>query len=61
MNKSTNRRLINLRRAIKRYVDAEVADSWKGGGDPDSYPEIEAELERARALLDKHLIAMEVP
>jgi hypothetical protein len=32
---------------IRRYAAAEVADSWKGGGDPIDRPEIEAELAKA--------------
>lgn len=37
-----------LRGAIKRLVDVEVADSWKGGGDPEDWPAIEAELKVAK-------------
>lgn len=37
---------------IERYGSALVADSWKGGGDPDDIPDIEYELEKARAKLE---------
>lgn len=40
-----------LRAAIRRLVEMEVADSWKGGGDPADWPAIEAALEEARAEL----------
>lgn len=38
-----------LRKAIQRLVDAEVADSWKGGSDPQDIQFIELELEKAKA------------
>ena len=41
-----------LRKAIQRLVDAEVADSWKGGGDPADIPFIEQELELAKMYLE---------
>jgi len=40
-----------LRRRLKRYVEAAIAESWKGGGDPDNIPEINAELRFASASL----------
>lgn len=40
-----------LRRAINRYRNAAIADSWKGGGDSDWYPEIEHELEQSERCL----------
>lgn len=40
-----------LRRAINRYRDAAISDSWKGGGDPNDYGDIEHELERAEIAL----------
>lgn len=40
-----------LRAAIKRLIQAEIKDSWKGGGDPADFPAIEAELADARAEL----------
>lgn len=43
----TNTQLIRL--AVRRLIDAEVADAWKGGGDPDDIPDIEFELREARA------------
>jgi hypothetical protein len=41
----------NVEAAVRRLVKAEVADSWKGGGDPADVPEIEAELKSARRAL----------
>jgi hypothetical protein len=35
-------------RAIKNLVQAEVADSWKGGGKPEDMPLIENRLKRAQ-------------
>jgi hypothetical protein len=37
-----------LMRAIKNLVQAEVADSWKGGGKPEDMPLIENRLKRAQ-------------
>ena len=37
-----------LRRLIRIYVQWCDADSWKGGGDPDSIPEIERGLRKAK-------------
>jgi hypothetical protein len=48
----SNHQRAALRRAINRYRDAAIADSWKGGGDPDDHYWIEEELERAEAALD---------
>ena len=44
-----------LMRHIGRVIQAELDDSWKGGGDPDDHEEIEAELEDARTDLAKYL------
>lgn len=41
-----------IKAAVQRLVDAEVADSWKGGGDPADIPYIEQELEIARMKFD---------
>lgn len=41
-----------IRAAVERLIDAEVADSWKGGGDPADIPYIEQELEIARMKFD---------
>lgn len=38
-------------RVIERYVQARIADSEKGGGDPSSYEEIEQELREAEKSL----------
>ena len=37
-----------LKDAIRRLVRAEVADSWKGAGDPDDIPLIKEDLRRAK-------------
>ena len=37
-----------LWKAICNYRDAAIADSWKGGGDPDDVPTIERDLRNAR-------------
>lgn len=42
----------NLWPFIEAYADARCADEMKGGGDPDSHPIIEAELELARLKLE---------
>lgn len=44
-----------LKDKIKRVVDAEVADSWKGSRYPDEFPPIEQELKEAQADLDKYI------
>lgn len=44
-----------LKDKIKRVVDADVADSWKGGGDPADFPQIENELKEAQTDLDKYI------
>lgn len=44
-----------LMRRIARVIQAELNDSWKGGGDPDDYKEIEDELEDARTALAEYL------
>lgn len=41
-----------IRAAVKRLINAEVADSWKGGGDPADIPYIEQELEIAQMKFD---------
>ena len=41
-----------LTRAIQRYADAQEQDSWKGVGDPESIPAIEAHLRLTRAKLN---------
>lgn len=40
-----------LHELISELVAAEVADSWKGGGDPVDVPVVEAELALAKANL----------
>lgn len=33
-----------LRKLIREFTEAAIEDSWKGGGDPESYAEIELHL-----------------
>ena len=40
-----------LKKAIEMYAQACVNDSWKGGGDPADFPEIERKLKDAEVLL----------
>lgn len=40
-----------LKKAIEMYAQACVNDSWKGGGDPADFPEIERKLAEAVSLL----------
>ena len=37
-----------LRKIVKSLVIAEILESWKGGGDPDDWDDISANLRRAR-------------
>jgi len=40
--------IIQLKGAVTRLIKAEIAASWKGGGDPADIPRIEQELNNAR-------------
>lgn len=40
---------------IAAHVQAQVADSWCGGGDPDDIPLIEAEAKVAQARLERFI------
>lgn len=44
-----------LKAAIKNLVAAEVADSWKGGGDPADIPFIKADLRAARTRVETYV------
>lgn len=46
---------------VRRLVNAEVADAWKGAGDPVDVAEIELELERARNAWARLLDRLEKP
>lgn len=50
---------VTLRFLISEYVDAAVAESWKGGGDPADIPVLDAQLELAKAKLYGHIEKME--
>lgn len=45
----------NLVQAINRFAQAQVADSWKGAGDPGDAAAVELELHQATADLDRLL------
>lgn len=47
-----------LQKRINAFADAREADSWKGGGDPQDIPLIEARLQVATLELDEHIRAM---
>jgi len=49
----------NLRKLIAGYVEAAIADSWKGGGDPADIDVKEAMLELTRAKLEAHITKMQ--
>ena len=42
-----------LRRAINRYRDAAIADTWKGAGSPADYDAVGADLAQANRLLNE--------
>ncbi len=42
-------------RLINAYTDAAIDNSWKGAGDPDSIPEIEAYLQATSLRLREYL------
>ena len=44
-----------LHTLIAAYVEAQIADSWKGGGDPNDIPIIEAEAEVAKLKLERFI------
>lgn len=44
---------------IDEYAEAVVADSWKGGGDPESYGEIELRLKLAKIKMNLHAAAVD--
>lgn len=48
-----------LRKLIEEFRDTEVADSWKGGGDPADVPFIERELEVAKTNLEQFIHKLE--
>lgn len=50
-----------LDRLIRRLVYAEVADSWKGGTDPETAEWRERELANAKRLLAKYLDTLTEP
>lgn len=51
----TEKEAKKLNGLIHKLIQAEVTDSWKGGGDPQDIPIIEAELKIARLQVKKYL------
>lgn len=47
-----------LEELCQQLADAQEADSWKGGGDPEYIPVVEAELELAKLKLRTHIDTM---
>lgn len=43
---------------IKEHVEVSIAESWKGGGDPDDMPVLEKELELSGLRLATHIERM---
>lgn len=48
-----------LRALIEQYRDAEIADSWKGAGDPADRPAIEQELAETKRDLEMFIHVLE--
>ena len=48
MRSELKKQKFKLMRAVRRLVDAELNDSWKGGGDPADIPDVEKELVLAK-------------
>ena len=44
-----------IRNVVKRLVEAEIANSWKGGGPPEDIPLVEERLRAARNLYNATL------
>jgi hypothetical protein len=47
-----------LTELIQDYVDASIAESWKGGGDPVDIPVLEVQLQLALVKLNSHIETM---
>ncbi len=45
----------HLKTLIRQLVQAELADSWKGGGDPDDVPDIEKELIKCKRQIKQYI------
>lgn len=48
MRSELKKQKFKLMRAVRRLVDAELNDSWKGAGDPADIPAVEKELTLAK-------------
>lgn len=42
-------------RLLEELIAAEIANSWKGGGDPEDIPEIERNLEASRSAMNAYM------
>lgn len=51
--------LTQLKRAVTRLIKAEIANQWKGAGDPQYYDYIEGELKAAKKNYNDKLAAVE--
>lgn len=60
MQRSNLAGIRRLRKAVKKLIKAEVADSWKGGGYVEDSPTIKAELVMAKAEFEKALDALRI-
>lgn len=58
ITRSQAKKLLQL---IARYRDAEIDDSWKGGGDPAHIPDIEDELRESKEALEKYIHKLQLP
>lgn len=54
----TQKEADKLKRLITDYRNAAIADSWKGGGDPADFPEIEKRLLDARKALNAFIMSL---
>lgn len=56
MDSKPSRKFLTLLRTYARAYDS---DSWKGGGDPADWPEIEARLKQAEAAIHEYVAKLE--
>lgn len=57
----TSKQAKELRKRIAKLVKAEVADSWKGGGNPADKPIIEEDLRIANKRLREYIVTLQLP
>lgn len=51
----TAKQAFKLKKLILQRINAEIADSWKGGGDPDDWDAIERRLRDAKRKLKAYI------